>query len=142
MLTTDLRERILEKVQEAAAGGDEDMVSMVLAYARAALIALARYPGDAEVSLAGLAVGTRTAALILGMHPEYVRSLIRHGQIQAAKENGEFQIRLTDVVEASAMGRIHLFGESAFTRMQETVMRTRNMLTLWERPHESPEDEV
>jgi hypothetical protein len=138
MLTTDLRQRLLEKVQEAAAGGDEETVSMVLTYARAALIALARYPGYAEVSLPGLVVGTRTAALILGMHPEYVRSLIRHGQIQAAKENGEFQIRLTDVVEASAIGRVHLLGEFGFTRIQETMERTRNMLTLWERPHESP----
>lgn len=133
MLTADLRQRILEKVQKAADGGDEETVSMVLTYARAALIALARYPGDAEVSLAGLAVGTRTAALILGMHPEYVRSLIRHGQIQAAKENGEFQIRLTDVVEASAIGRIHILDQLGITR---------NMLTLWERPQESPEGDV
>ena len=47
----------------------------------------------------GLAVGTGTAALILGLHPEYVRQIIRRGRLVATKENGEFQVGLPALVD-------------------------------------------
>ena len=36
-----------------------------------------------DVELEGVTVGSRTASLIMGMHPEYVRHLIRHGWLKA-----------------------------------------------------------
>ena len=99
MLVADVRNRLLEKVGQVAAGGDEDDIAKVMAYARAVLIALARHASDGEVALPDLEVETRSAALILGLHPEYIRFLVRQGRLQAKKENGEFRIALSDVVD-------------------------------------------
>ena len=104
MLVTELRQRMLGKVAQVSGQGDEATTATVLAYARAALTALAGRPEDQEVALQYLTVGTRTAALILGLHPEYVRLLIRRGRLQATKENGEYQIALASTAELAAAG--------------------------------------
>ena len=77
MQIAELRQRITEKIGLVAAEGDKESVDAVLAYARAVLVAVARHPGDKDVALLDFVVDTRTAALILGLHPEYVRSLVR-----------------------------------------------------------------
>ena len=99
MLVSDLRQRLVAKVGEVAGGGwDEKTIGAVLAYSRAVLVALARHNGDRDVDIEELRVGTATAATILGLHPEYVRFLVRHEELEATKENGEFRIPLSDIV--------------------------------------------
>lgn len=132
MLVTELRQKMLEKVAQVSGQGDEATTATVLAYARAALIALAGHPGDQEVTLQDLTVGTRTAALILTLHPEYVRLLIRTGRLQANKENGEYQIGLAHIAELAAAGTGALGQES------QRVARTIEMLGVstiaWSKP--------
>ena len=72
MLVTELRGKLLTKMEEAAASGDEVGAALVCAYARAMLVALVSHAEDAEVEPQNLEVGTGTAAVILGLHPEYV----------------------------------------------------------------------
>ena len=112
MLITELRQRMVEKVAQVSGQGDEATTATVLAYARAALTALAGCPGDQEIALRDQTVGTRTAALILRLHPEYLHLLIRRGPLQASKENGEYQIALSDIAELAAAGAAALGQES------------------------------
>ena len=99
MLVAELRRTLIERVGQVAAEEDEEVAAQVLTHARTILVALARRPGDEEVSLQELTVGTQTAALIMGMHRESVRSLVRHGRLPATKTNGEFQIPLSAVAD-------------------------------------------
>ena len=105
MLVAELRQRVLQQVEQAATGGDEDRAAVALAHARAVLVALVRYREDEDLTLQNLAVGTGTAALILGMHPEYVRWLIRQDELPATKENAEFRIALSAVSDFMATKR-------------------------------------
>ena len=104
MLVAQLRQRLVERVAQVSAEGEETSAAIVLAYTRAALVALAGRPGDQEVVLQDLTVGTRTAALILRLHPEYIRLLIRTGRLQATKENGEYRIALASTAELAVAG--------------------------------------
>ena len=99
MLVTELRRRLVDKAAEVASEGDERNTAMVTAYVRAILVALATKPAEADVAVRDLAVGTGTAALILSLHQEYVRSLIRRGNLEATKENGEFHVALSDLLD-------------------------------------------
>ena len=101
MMVADLRQRLVARVDEAAEGGDEMAIASVLAYSRAVLIALARQPADGDVDVEELQVGTATAATILGLHPEYVRYLVRYEKLRATKENGELRIPLSEIVAFS-----------------------------------------
>ena len=98
MRVDDLRRRLLDRVQEVAATGDEGATARITSYARALLVSIVRHPADGEVNVEDLAVGTRTAALILAMHPEYIRFLIRSKHLSATKTDGEFSIPLAEVV--------------------------------------------
>ena len=98
MRVDDLRCRLLDRVQEVAATGDEGATARITSYARAVLISIARHPADGDVNMEDLAVGTRTAALVLAMHPEYIRFLIRSKHLGATKTDGEFSIPLAEVV--------------------------------------------
>ena len=99
MLVHELRRTLLERVEHVAAKSDEEVAAQVLTHARTILVALAGHPGDEEVSLQELTVGTQTAALIMGMHRESVRSLVRQGRLPGTKTNGEFQIPLSAVAD-------------------------------------------
>ena len=101
MMVADLRQWLVARVDEAAEGGDEMAIASVLAYSRAVLIALARQPADGDVDVEELQVGTATAATILGLHPEYVRYLVRYEKLRATKENGELRIPLSEIVAFS-----------------------------------------
>jgi hypothetical protein len=98
MMVAELRQRLAERVGQAASGDRED-IATILEYVRAVLIALAERPEDEEFVLQDAAVDTRTAALILRLHPEHVRYLIRQERLPAVKENGEFRIALTDIAD-------------------------------------------
>ena len=99
MQVTELRRRLVDRVAKVATEPDEEATAIALTHVRAILVALAGRPDDDEVSLDGLTVGTQTAALIMGLHREYVRTLVRGGQLSATKTNGEFQIPLSDVAD-------------------------------------------
>ena len=133
MLVTELRQRMVEKVSQVSSQGDEATTATVLAYARAAFTALAGRPGDQEVVLQELTVGTRTAALILGLHPEYVRLLIRRGRLQATKENGEYQIALVSIVELDAAGEGPALVLESLQAARVTEMLGASM-TVWSNP--------
>ena len=140
MQVADLRQRLIAKVTEASATQDEEATARVLAYVRAVLVALTTHPADGELDLQELSVGTRTAALILGLHPEYVRSLIRNKALSATKQNGEFSIRLSDVVglmeSTTRVKQVHT------TRLVgEYLDLTEGQRRLWKRPGEGPEPE-
>ena len=105
MQVKELRGRLLERVEEVAASGDEVSTARVTSYARALLISMALQPADVDVDVEELTVGTRTAALIMGMHPEYVRFLIRSKELHATKINGEFRIPLSEVVRFMEIGK-------------------------------------
>ena len=119
MIVTDLRQRLVARVDEAAEGGDEMAIATVLAFSRAVLIALARQPADGEVDMEDLEVGTATAATILGLHPEYVRFLVRHDKLTATKENGELRILLSDIV--ALLRELGKLGELGKTPFQSTL---------------------
>ena len=98
MHVDELRRRLLDRVQDVAATGDEGATARITSYARALLVSIARHPAEADVNVEDLAIGTRTAALILAMHPEYIRYLIRSKHLGATKTDGEFSIPLAEVV--------------------------------------------
>ena len=99
MLVGELRQALIKKMEQVAAEKDEEVAAQVLTHARTILVALAGRPSDENVSLQELTVGTQTAALIMGVHRESVRSLVRQGRLSATKTNGEFQIPLSAVAD-------------------------------------------
>ena len=99
MLVSEIRQRLVDRVQQISTEGDEATTATVMSYARAVLVAVAALPDDGEVTLEDMTVGSGTAALILSLHPEYVRFLIRGQRLQAEKENGEFQIPLWRIAD-------------------------------------------
>jgi hypothetical protein len=98
MLVDSLRSRVIERLREVASLDDEEEVARVLTFSRALLLALASHVADAEVDVEALTVKTGTAARILDLHPEYVRELVRKRDLPARKQNGEFNITLSDIV--------------------------------------------
>ena len=99
MQVAELRKRLITRIERVAADGDEEETALVMAFARAVLVATAGNRADEEVSPQELSVRTQTAALITGYHREYVRNLVRHGELSATKSNGELQIPLADIAE-------------------------------------------
>ena len=53
---------------------------------------------------------TATAALILSLHVEYVRELIRRGILRGAKHNNEYEIKLADVMDFMSSSRYRAIG--------------------------------
>ena len=103
MRVAEARGRVIEKLEEAAASGDENVAAQVSNFSRAVLIALAAYDADADIDLQELTIKTSTAGRILGFSQEYVRELVRGKVLEAAKQNGEFQIPLSSVVRLPAV---------------------------------------
>ncbi len=133
MLVAELRQRLNEKVGQVAAGGDQEDVATVLEYVRAALITLAQQPDDAEFALQDAAVNTKTAALILGIHPEYLRHIIRQEQLPAVKDNGEYRITLSDIVDFMVGTMRGMRAIIPRSTMFSELLENKTM-TLWERP--------
>ena len=102
MRVAEVRGRVVKKLEEAAASGDENVATEVSNFSRAVLIALASYDADTDVDLQELKIKTSTAGRILGMSQEYVRELVRGKVLDATKKNGEFQVALSSVVSFQA----------------------------------------
>ncbi len=130
MQVAELRRRLADKIQQVAIGGDEETIATMLEYGRAVLIVLSQHPDDTEIRPHDLIVGTKTAALILGLHPEHVRFLVRQGRLQATKENGGIRITLSDLM--NYMNRATKFGLMNF----DPTTLLGNMLVLWHKPGE------
>ncbi len=130
MQVAELRRRLAEKIQQVATGGDEETIATMLEYGRAVLITLSQHPDDTEIRPHDLIVGTKTAALILGLHPEHVRFLVRQGRLQETKENGGIRITLSDLM--NYMNRATKFGLMNF----DPTKLLGNMLVLWHKPGE------
>ena len=81
-------------------------------------------------------MGTGTAALILGLHTEYVRSLIRRGRLQAAKENGEYRIPLAQTAELAAKGIGTLGWESGHQARMNDMLGAG--IVIWSNPETGP----
>jgi hypothetical protein len=137
MLVAELRQRLAERVGQAATTGNQEDVATILEYVRAVLIVLAQRPEDEEFMLQEAAVDTRTAALILRLHPEHVRFLIRQEKIPAVKENGEFRITLSDLGDFMVSGKS--LPSTLTASMIFELMEGRGGFTLWERPQEKQE---
>ncbi len=99
MKVEEIRNRLIDRIQAVAAGGDEEETARSMAFARAILVALTPKRADEDAYLQQLSVGTRTAALITGYHREYVRELVRRGELSATRSNGELQIPLAEIAD-------------------------------------------
>ncbi len=141
MKVAEARARVVEKLEEAAASGDEDLAAHVSNFSRAVLIALAAYDADAEVDLRTLSIKTSTAGRILGFSQEYVRELVRGKALDATKKNGEFQIPLASVVGLQARSAARPGG-----RVSPAAQGAGGWATIWSGigflyghgPHERP----
>ena len=102
MRVTEVRNRVVERLGEAAASGDEDVAAQALNFCRALLITLASEDADSDVNVQTLAIKTGTAGRILGLNQEYVRELIRRRVLGANKSNGEFHVPLSAMVSFQA----------------------------------------
>jgi len=111
MKVADVRRRLGQRLQEAAAEKDPDALALALDYGRAILLALASLPDDEEVELPELTVSTATAARILSLHVEYVRDLIRRDILPATKHNKEYEVKLDDVMDFMSSSRYRVRGE-------------------------------
>jgi hypothetical protein len=140
MLVAELRQRLAERVGQAVTSGDREDIATVLEYVRAVLIALAQRPEDEEFVLQDVAVDTRTAALILRLHPEHVRYLIRQEKLPAVKENGEFRVALPDIADFTASGRsLQSTMSGCFAQISELIEG--RGFVLWAHPQARPESE-
>ena len=142
MRVEDLRRRVLDRMAEVVADGDEEMLSRVLEFSRALLLSLASHPPGAEVDLDGLTLKSGTAARILALHQEYVRELIRKGDLKATKENGEFQIPLSEVIGFQEKAMKHIdpgFHGHAWLASRPFPGTGPAALWMWDQPPENPQ---
>ena len=140
MRVAEVRERVVDKLEEAAASGDEDFATQVSNFSRAVLIALAPYDADADIDLQGLTIKTSTAGRILGFSQEYVRELVRGKVLDAAKKNGEFQIPLSSVVsfQARSAARHGVPAAPEVDAIRKAKIRPAFAFLYDHRPHERP----
>lgn len=97
MKVGDLREHLAAAAASAMRRPEAEAVAVTLDRTKAMAVALSGMAEDAEVDPESLAVGTRSAAIILGFHPEHVRRLIRTGRLRATLTGGDYQILLNDL---------------------------------------------
>ena len=117
MKVVDVRRKLGQRLQEAAMEKDPDALALALDYGRALLLALVPLPEDEEVELSDVTVSTATAALILSLHVEYVRELIRREVLAATKHNNEYEVKLSDLMDFMSSSRYRTWGEpSALAR--------------------------
>ena len=142
MRVSELRRRVVEKIAQVTASGDEETTARVMEFSRALLLALASHAPDWEVDLEGMTVKTGTAARILGMHQEYVRELVRKRRLNASKDNGEFHIPLSEVISFQTRSprlkrRTHIHGPWTRGAVRGgPELPTFGLWELWRRPTE------
>ncbi len=92
-----LRERLAATMVTAMRTRDADGVALTADRTKAMGVALAGLADDAEVDVDALELSTRTAAAVLGFHPEHVRRLIRTGRVRARRAGGDYRVRVDDL---------------------------------------------
>jgi excisionase family DNA binding protein len=92
-----LRRRLVAAVDAAVRTRGPDAIALTADRAKVTAAALAGLPDDANVVLAELELPTRTAATVLGFHPEHVRRLVRAGRLPARRVGGDLRVRVDDL---------------------------------------------
>jgi excisionase family DNA binding protein len=92
-----LRERLGSALDAAMRTREADAIALTADRTKAMAVALAGLPEDADVEPAGLELSTRSAAAVLGFHPEHVRRLIRSGRLRARRVGGDYRLLVDDL---------------------------------------------
>jgi excisionase family DNA binding protein len=92
-----LRERLTAALETAMRTREASAIALTADRAKAMAVALAGLPDDAEVDLDTLELPTRSAATVLGFHPEHVRRLIRTGRLRARRAGGDYRLLVDDL---------------------------------------------
>lgn len=92
-----LRERLIAALDAAMRNREADAVALTADRTKAMAVALAGMADDAEVELASLELPTRSAASVLGFHPEHVRRLIRTGRLRARRAGRDYRVLVDDL---------------------------------------------
>lgn len=92
-----LRERLTAALETAMRTREPEAIALTADRTKAMAVALAGLPDDAEVEVAALDLPTRSAATVLGFHPEHVRRLIRGGRLRARRVGGDYRLILDDL---------------------------------------------
>ena len=92
-----LRERLSAALEAAMRNREADAVALTADRTKAMAVALAGMADDAEVEVDGLDLPTRSAATVLGFHPEHVRRLIRTGRLRARRVGGDYRVLVDDL---------------------------------------------
>jgi excisionase family DNA binding protein len=92
-----LRRSLVAALESAMRTRGPEAIALTADRVKATGAAIAGLPDTAEVSLAGLELGTRDAASVLGFHPEHVRRLVRGGRLPARRVGGDYRLRVDDL---------------------------------------------
>ena len=92
-----LRERLTAALDAAMRNREADAIALTADRTKAMAVALAGLGDEAEVEIGDLDLPTRSAATILGFHPEHVRRLIRSGRLRAHRSGGDYRVLVDDL---------------------------------------------
>jgi excisionase family DNA binding protein len=92
-----LRDHLAAALGSAMRRPEGDAIALTADRTKAMAVALRGLADDAEVEIADLELDTRSAAIVLGFHPEHVRRLIRSSRLRARREGGDYRVRLDDL---------------------------------------------
>ena len=92
-----LREHLAAAMAAAMRRAEPEAVALTADRTKAMAIALIGVADETEVRPASLEVTTRSAAVILGFHPEHVRRLIRSGRLRARRVGGDYRLSLDEL---------------------------------------------
>jgi hypothetical protein len=92
-----LRERLGAALDAAMRNREADAIALTADRTKAMAVALAGLEDDADVEIDALELSTRSAAAVLGFHPEHVRRLIRGGRLRARRERGDYRLLVNDL---------------------------------------------
>lgn len=92
-----LRGRLMAALDAAIRNREADAIALTADRTKAMAVALADLDDEAEVEIDGLDLPTRSAATVLGFHPEHVRRLIRAGRLRARRVGGDYRVLVDDL---------------------------------------------
>jgi len=92
-----LRERLTAALDVAMHNREADAIALTADRTKAMAVALAGLGDDADVEIGGLDLPARSAATVLGYHPEHVRRLIRTGGLRARRVGGDYRVLVDDL---------------------------------------------
>ncbi|MGH2380100.1 MAG: helix-turn-helix domain-containing protein [Candidatus Limnocylindria bacterium] len=92
-----LRERLTAALETAMRNREADAIALTADRTKAMAVALAGLGDEAEVEIGDLDLPTRSAATVLGFHPEHVRRLIRTGRLRARRTGGDYRVLVDDL---------------------------------------------